>query len=624
MKNHGAAISIINVVIGLARSPHKYPKLTNQQQHLPDFIGYLLEWAQNLDEDFLKQYTNEITLEEFTIALSTFLKNVLFVNGADQYRILGLNKNAGHGQFKKHCRLLIGLYEKGVDYGEENLSRVVHAYNFFLKLANKSNLAIKPGAVKNVEERSNEQSRTMDPLTNETPFEVSDIEESSEFLKQTGGIDLINAQEPTHIAEVDEFLADSIEQFQEQAGALHTKKAQTRTSQTKKPSKQAYRKLTPDVFQEVIDLDQDRVSRNAISTRKKQKLQANPRAKSWPKFINVLPTFTKIAAGLLSVTLVWSGVSKLLEEPQERKMVVAHDNQIVADLQVPQNGDSSLNPQEPQGLSYNNEDFQARIQKLRTQIRKYEDTRSVENQIEKKTIAQEDASYYGNQTEIMAEQYILEDLITDESSKIPKPEVTSKEPPERPNFAFTESGELTADDRGPDLANDTVIKEPKENPKKSEKSITVANLQITESKKKVGKYRITSLQVPKLKPIPENSDQFVVIVNKNNQQELSAGDIKNIYLNNITAWDNGERIDLYNLPVDSHIREMFSNLILSTSARAAATKENSRRVSNTLRNASKQQQETLVISRVARNSKAIGYVSKNSLKEIKGLRIIYP
>ena len=52
-------------------------------------------------------------------------------------------------------------------------------------------------------------------------------------------------------------------------------------------------------------------------------------------------------------------------------------------------------------------------------------------------------------------------------------------------------------------------------------------------------------------------EPVVVIVNEANQQSLTQQDIKNIYSDIVFQWQNGERITVYNLPVDAEERETF-------------------------------------------------------------------
>ena len=122
----------------------------------------------------------------------------------------------------------------------------------------------------------------------------------------------------------------------------------------------------------------------------------------------------------------------------------------------------------------------------------------------------------------------------------------------------------------------------------------------------------------------KKSSPFVIIVNAKNNQDLTAEDLKNIYFDRITTWKSGGRIDLYDLPVSSKVREMFSSSVLSISARKAAQREKNERITNSTRNIPQQKSENLVTAIVANNLNAIGYVSIESAKSRDGIRIIYP
>jgi len=119
------------------------------------------------------------------------------------------------------------------------------------------------------------------------------------------------------------------------------------------------------------------------------------------------------------------------------------------------------------------------------------------------------------------------------------------------------------------------------------------------------------------------ADVVVVIVNSANTQELSQEDIKNIYSDNITAWQSGTRIKLYNTPTNSYVREIFSQEILELSALQAAATESNKRITNTLKNPPDTKRERLIAASVAKKTNAIGYVSKEVADKRSGIRVIF-
>ena len=106
-------------------------------------------------------------------------------------------------------------------------------------------------------------------------------------------------------------------------------------------------------------------------------------------------------------------------------------------------------------------------------------------------------------------------------------------------------------------------------------------------------------------------EPVVVIVNKANQQSLSQQDIKNIYGDIVFQWDNGNRITVYNLPVDAEERETFSRKVFGETAQRLASEESNRKITNTINNPSKTKRARLVAQLVAKNPDAIMYFLAN-------------
>lgn len=115
---------------------------------------------------------------------------------------------------------------------------------------------------------------------------------------------------------------------------------------------------------------------------------------------------------------------------------------------------------------------------------------------------------------------------------------------------------------------------------------------------------------------------IAVIVHKDNSEDLSREDIRNIYTDRM-AWRNGRKVTIFDLPLQSKHRELFSTAVLKMSARQAATAASNRKVTNQYKNIHKTKKNRLVASFVARNKNAIGYVSLDSVKNNKNVRIVY-
>lgn len=117
-------------------------------------------------------------------------------------------------------------------------------------------------------------------------------------------------------------------------------------------------------------------------------------------------------------------------------------------------------------------------------------------------------------------------------------------------------------------------------------------------------------------------ESVVVIVNKDNQQSLSQQDIKNIYGDIVIQWQNGKNIAVYNLPVDSEAREVFSQKIFGESAQRVAADESNRKITNTIKNPTKIKGTRLVAQMVAKNPDAIGYIPLSMLKNAPNVKVV--
>ena len=118
------------------------------------------------------------------------------------------------------------------------------------------------------------------------------------------------------------------------------------------------------------------------------------------------------------------------------------------------------------------------------------------------------------------------------------------------------------------------------------------------------------------------SEGVVVNVNKNNQQELTQQDVKNIYGDIVYQWKNGKRITVYNLPVNSQARETFSEKIFGETAQRMAAEESNRKVTNTINNPTITKRARLVAKLVAKNPDAIGYIPVSVLDQEANVRVI--
>ena len=117
-------------------------------------------------------------------------------------------------------------------------------------------------------------------------------------------------------------------------------------------------------------------------------------------------------------------------------------------------------------------------------------------------------------------------------------------------------------------------------------------------------------------------ESVVIIVNAANTQHMSEQQIKNIYSDIVTHWDNGDKIEVYNLHVDDESREVFSQKVFGESARKLASAELNRKITNTIKNPSRTKSARLVAKLVAKKPNAIGYIPLSVAKEVPNVRIV--
>ena len=115
----------------------------------------------------------------------------------------------------------------------------------------------------------------------------------------------------------------------------------------------------------------------------------------------------------------------------------------------------------------------------------------------------------------------------------------------------------------------------------------------------------------------------VVIVNSENTQQLTLDDVKQIYSDKVIKWKNGNKVDVYNLPLlTSHATEVFSENVLGMSAVEAARNLSNKNITNTIRNPQKTKSAEMVTLLVSRNKDAIGYCFEDDIKGRRTIRII--
>jgi ABC-type phosphate transport system substrate-binding protein len=128
--------------------------------------------------------------------------------------------------------------------------------------------------------------------------------------------------------------------------------------------------------------------------------------------------------------------------------------------------------------------------------------------------------------------------------------------------------------------------------------------------------------LPAVIPTANAAGPIVVIVNSANQQTLSKQDIKNIYSDMVTRWENGERISLYNLPAKEKARDIFSQAVFGETTREIMQLEHNRAITNSVKNPPRTKRASLISTIVRRDKNAIGYLPKDMMRDNKNIRIV--
>lgn len=118
------------------------------------------------------------------------------------------------------------------------------------------------------------------------------------------------------------------------------------------------------------------------------------------------------------------------------------------------------------------------------------------------------------------------------------------------------------------------------------------------------------------------SEEMVVVVNAQNDENLTPEMIKQIYTDKRNFWGTGDQILLFELPVKDSKRTIFSNSLLNMSAIASQAKWSNRYINNTLKNKVKIKQEKLVAKYVSSYKYAIGYISAEEAKRQQNLKVV--
>lgn len=120
----------------------------------------------------------------------------------------------------------------------------------------------------------------------------------------------------------------------------------------------------------------------------------------------------------------------------------------------------------------------------------------------------------------------------------------------------------------------------------------------------------------------KNQNKIAVIVHQQNDQLLTIDEIRAMYMDRITQWQDGSKIMLYNLPLGDRHREKFSKNILNMTALEADEAESQRREHNAAINPVRVKAKNIVVSYVERDPNAIAYVPLSMVREKSNVKVI--
>ena len=119
-----------------------------------------------------------------------------------------------------------------------------------------------------------------------------------------------------------------------------------------------------------------------------------------------------------------------------------------------------------------------------------------------------------------------------------------------------------------------------------------------------------------------NENKVAVIVHHENDQLLTEQEIRAMYMDRLTQWDDGSKIMLYNLPLGDKHREKFSRRVLNMSALQADEAESVRRDNNVAINPVRVKAKNIVVSYVERYPNAIAYVPLTMIRDRSKVKIV--
>ena len=120
----------------------------------------------------------------------------------------------------------------------------------------------------------------------------------------------------------------------------------------------------------------------------------------------------------------------------------------------------------------------------------------------------------------------------------------------------------------------------------------------------------------------KQKNKVAVIVHETNSQKLTEKEIKALYLDRLTRWEDGSRVMLYDLPLGDKYRDKFSQSILKMTALEADKQETKRRELRIKANDVEVKAKNVIVSYVEQHPNAVAYVPLNLVREKAGVKIV--
>jgi len=120
----------------------------------------------------------------------------------------------------------------------------------------------------------------------------------------------------------------------------------------------------------------------------------------------------------------------------------------------------------------------------------------------------------------------------------------------------------------------------------------------------------------------QQKNKIAVIVHETNPQKLTEKEIKALYLDRLTRWQDGSRVMLYDLPLGDKYRDKFSRSILNMTALEADKQESRRRELRIKGNDVEVKAKNVVVSYVEQHPNAVAYVPLNLVRDKASVKIV--